>query len=145
VIECGGGLSLAVGLSLAQSHVEPSSRTDLNHAGLDPRTLNEPQRPEPGKVRAFAGSSIVPLVGPRREPVRNRRKNRSKNHRRDDVTDAIVNQLKHYRVINSSERGLAQLIGATRSTVRRALRELAALRKIASEAGNQGTVLRWVG
>jgi DNA-binding FadR family transcriptional regulator len=72
----------------------------------------------------------LPSIGPRKRPVqnhkKNQRKNRSKNQDRDQVANAIVNQLRNHKTVASSERQLAQMIGAKKSTVRRAVHGLAA-------------------
>lgn len=62
---------------------------------------------------------------------------------RTTAADAIVSQLHaHGGSLQSTERGLAQLIGAERSTVRRAIHGLAAGGLVALEATKEGTILR---
>jgi hypothetical protein len=143
-IECGGGLSLAVGLALAQPSDKTTPKVELNHAEPDQRRSEEL---EPAKPRVVAGGSVIQLaaIGPRKRPVqnhkKNQRKNRSKNQQRDQVANAIVDQLRNHKIVASSERQLAQLIGAKRSTVRRAVHELAATGAVQLSSSRAGTTV----
>jgi hypothetical protein len=148
LIECGGGLSLAVGLSLAQTSRETMPTVDVSNTELDQDTPPEPQTaPEPAKPRIVAGGSVVQLaaIGPHKQPVQNRgknqRKNRPKNHNRDQVANAIVDQLLNYKTLASSERQLARAIGAKRSTVRRAVLGLAATGAVRLSSSRAGTTV----
>ena len=63
LIEAGGGLSLAVGLSLVQSRSEIVPTVEQNRTELDHHTPPEPQAaPEPAKPRIVAGSSASPAA-----------------------------------------------------------------------------------
>jgi hypothetical protein len=143
-IECGGGLSLAVGLALAQPTDKTAPTVELNHAEPDQRRSEEP---EPAKPCAIDGGSVLHLavVGPLKRPVqnqkKNQRKNRSKKHNRDQVANAIVNQLRNHKTVASSERQLAQMIGAKRSTVRRAMLGLAASGAVHPSSSRAGTIV----
>ncbi len=148
-IEMGGGLSLAVAMAL-QASAEPQAPlktmpvVELNHASVDQSASREPHATlEPAETPTVAGHAVVHSlpVGPRRRPVRRRQKNQSKNRDRDQVSRAILNQLRDQRVMDSSERQLAQMVGATRPTVRRALHGLAAAGAVRVQAGSRGSVV----
>ncbi|WP_072395468.1 hypothetical protein [Hyphomicrobium sp. CS1GBMeth3] len=66
-------------------------------------------------------------------------------HTREKVKAAIVKQLKvSGGSVSSGERGLAKLIGANRSTMRRAINGLVTAGVIAAEATRNGTMLRLI-
>jgi hypothetical protein len=145
VIEMGGGLSLAVGLSLVQSAPKTTSTVELNHADEDQCTPRGPRAaPEPAQRLAVPGSLVVQAasVEPRRRPARNGRKSRPRRTTKDHAAGAIMDHLRDRRVMDSSERALARTIGATRATTRRALHGLVAAGKVALDAGIRGSVVR---
>jgi DNA-binding GntR family transcriptional regulator len=57
------------------------------------------------------------------------------------VAAAIVNQLRDYKTVASSERQLAQMIGAKRSTVRPAVLGLAASGAVELSSSRAGTTV----
>ena len=82
-------------------------------------------------------------VDPGREPPQHRRTNHAQ-WTRNQIARAILNRLQDCKVIDSSERAIARSVGATKSSVRRALYGLVAANLVTVETSSQGSIIRLV-
>jgi hypothetical protein len=134
VLECGGGLSLAVGLTLVQAPavVQDHAPTASTGPAL-PARRSMKRGPQDRKQRGSERAQHV-----------NHQKNRSL-VRRAQAAQALMDHLQNHAQVLSSERELAAAFGASRSTVRRAMLGLAAQGDIRRSADRRGSRLALAG
>lgn len=127
-----GVLALEVGSAIAgvlvQSLAGPPSPS-MAAESIKAEVVQQPLSPKPIRV-----------VHPEKAAV-----SADADHARERVKTAIVDQLKAQGgSVSSGERGLAKLIGANRSTMRRAINGLVMAGVVVAEATRNGTMLRLV-
>jgi hypothetical protein len=130
---------LAIDLSLAQSIRETAPTVDVSSVGLDQQTT------EPAKPLVVAGGSVVQLAAiwttqaagpePQREPAEETVQEPGSGPGSQRHCE------RNHKTVASSERRLALLIGAKRSTVRRAVHGLAATGAVQLSTSRTGTTV----
>lgn len=136
-IECGGGLSLAVGMALSETSVRAARSGGMDRENVHPERsvserLNERPNDRPERQREFECT----VNGLDRSPALNEEPKRSAHGR---VLDAITKQ---GGVLFGSQVRLGAMFGWSKTRMHEVLRELEAAGRVKLQTSRQGTAVR---